>query len=118
MKLRRVIARPVASKSAVRVSVAVICRSASTTECTCGSCMSSCSGRYGSRVMESLWPGFRSIDRRLPVNIRVIGDSRMSCCLRYARRRGYCAGCTDFLFPPDFLPAVFAVCAVDADMMF
>jgi len=41
--------------------------------------MSSCNGRYGSRVIESLLPGFRNIERRFPVNIRVIGDSTINC---------------------------------------
>ena len=29
--------------------------------------------------MESLCPGFRRIDLRFPVNIRVMGDSTISC---------------------------------------
>lgn len=30
-------------------------------------------------MMESLWPGLRRIDLRFPVNIRVMGDSTISC---------------------------------------
>lgn len=79
MKLLRVMGRPVPSKSGVMISVAVICFIASLTEWTCGSCISNCNGRYGSNVIESLFPGFLKIDRRLPVNIRVIGDSTINC---------------------------------------
>jgi hypothetical protein len=29
--------------------------------------------------MESLWPGLRRIERKLPVKMRVIGDSTINC---------------------------------------
>jgi len=67
--------------------------------------------------MESLCPGFRRMDRRFPVNIRVMGDSTMSCyrqlevCMKIYRSCG-----ADFLATTHFFPSVFTVDAVHSYM--